>query len=404
MNTLGKGQQGRSNYQIFLFIFPKEVLLNICKYESCGKEFEGPKNRKFCSDKCREKGRRKVECCCLNCNVVFYRRKSNRENKFCGKKCQIEFKYNKKNLKISICAICGNEFYKKHKNHVCCSVKCSYINSKKTEQYEYTCENCGIFFYTHYKKKGKHYFCSHKCSELFSVKRKTNICKICGREFENIMHEKRITCSAECKAKYQSITFVGKNSNTYKHEISDEERHVKCKKCGKTFYCKPRGKLKKKPIFCSKKCAMSNSIKSLTKPHAKVCDILLRKEIEFEIEYRIDRYFMDIFIPNNKIIEVMGTYWHCDIRNYGAPKNDKQEKNILKDRIKKTIVLEKTGVNILYLWEEDINKNPGLCEMIIDKYMENDGILQNYHSINYCVKEDGVLNLNENVLVPFFEI
>ena len=60
-----------------------------------------------------------------------------------------------------------------------------------------------------------------------------------------------------------------------------------------------------------------------------------------------------------------------------------QQRTILKDKQKKTYILNHNNINILYLWETDINKNPELCELLILEYIKNHGHLEHYHSFNW---------------------
>ncbi|MFA6325363.1 MAG: DUF2116 family Zn-ribbon domain-containing protein [Candidatus Paceibacterota bacterium] len=373
----------------------------------CGKEVN--KNRKYCSEKCRANYRKsQSKLICANCGKeVFKLKKKSVKHIFCNHKCQIEFRYKEENLKKDICIICGNEFYKKNSKHVVCSKKCSdrLQKEKKESIYrEYTCDNCGKVFSVNYVKKGKHVFCDHKCSIDYASKegRDNRKCVVCGKDFSCIKHEKTKTCSKECRDKYRSITFVGENSLTYKHDIPRSERYTFCKRCGKEFSTPPRGKGKKSQ-YCSRKCAKISMPNTLTKPHIKICDMLLKNNIEYEIEYEVDKYALDISVLNNSyFIEVMGAFWHTDVRNYDSPKWNKQIHIIEKDRRKKETVFLKTGINILYIWEDDINKNPVLCEELILEYINKNGNLKNYHSMNYSV-ENGKLQLNQNLLFPFFE-
>jgi len=353
--------------------------------------------------------RKIYEYVCDFCGKKSYskHKKSNSKNHFCSKTCELYFRYKEKNLELAKCIICNKYFYKKFKTHLTCSKECKDINSKNirdSKRYDYVCDMCDKDFEVNYKKKGKNVFCSHECSVVFNSKNHREIrnCIICGKEFESLKHENKKTCSFECMGKHRSITFVGKDSPTYNHDITDEERYINCAGCGEIFYSQPRGNIKNKQKYCSRRCALVNMITTLTIPHAKVCDILLENVINFEIEYPIGKYSLDVFITDKLAIEVMGAYWHCDIRNYEKPKNEKQEKNILKDKLKKEFIFKEIGCNVLYLWEDDINKNSILCENIINKYVENNGVLNNYHSINYNY-ENNVLNLNDNILVPFFE-
>ena len=64
----------------------------------------------------------------------------------------------------------------------------------------------------------------------------------------------------------------------------------------------------------------------------------------------------------------MGNYWHVHPLRYNENKyliNEKQFGWIKKDKSKHTYIKNHTGIEILYLWETDIIKNPELWEQLI---------------------------------------
>jgi hypothetical protein len=104
------------------------------------------------------------------------------------------------------------------------------------------------------------------------------------------------------------------------------------------------------------------------------------------------------------MIEVMGDYWHAHPSKYNINNLTKQQKKSIKqDKSKHTYVKKYENVEILYLWEKDINENINLCWMLIQKYIKNNGFLDNYHSFNYHLCQD-ILVLNDILLTPFQEI
>lgn len=166
----------------------------------------------------------------------------------------------------------------------------------------------------------------------------------------------------------------------------------------KEFECKKHDKL----VFCSKACQICGMNKSPTKPHIKILEIIENLKLSFDIEKPIKRYSIDIFLSNQKIgIEIMGGYWHCDSRIYSFPKYKMQENGIKKDK-KKNEYLKNNNIPILYLWELDINKHLDVCNNLIINFIENCGILDNYHSMNYSMNNNSLI-LNKELLVPYFE-
>jgi G:T-mismatch repair DNA endonuclease (very short patch repair protein) len=354
----------------------------------------------------RERDKKKL-LICTNCNNEYVGTTNKRsKNNFCSKSCGTSYRHRTASI-IEKCVVCESEFAKKHRLHVTCSEECLKEYSKKQKearQFNYICEQCDKTFVVNYPKKGNHVFCSKKCNRNYrhehSIKEKN--CKYCGKSFTLLNHDNFEFCSRECINNYRSKTYVGENSPTYNHDIPKEERVAICQNCKKEFLI-PSFHKGAKAKFCSKRCAMIGMLDTLTKPHVKTCDILLDSNIsEFIVEYKIDRYWVDIFIDKfNLAIEVMGAYWHCDNRLYKKPKNDKQERNIEKDRRKKKTIEKEIGSKILYLWEEDINKRPDVCKNLILKYVESNGKLDNYHSMNYIL--DGEFKLSNHILIPYFE-
>ena len=103
------------------------------------------------------------------------------------------------------------------------------------------------------------------------------------------------------------------------------------------------------------------------------------------------------------MIEVQGDFWHCDNRNFKEIKYLIQAENIKNDKSKKTYIYNKYNINILYLWEEDIENNLELCKQLILEYINNKGILSNYHSFNYNIISNNKLCINKDIMIPYME-
>ena len=58
-------------------------------------------------------------------------------------------------------------------------------------------------------------------------------------------------------------------------------------------------------------------------------------------------------------------------------------------------------IEILYLWEEDLNIRPDLCRKLILLYIQNKGKLDNYHSMNYHMDEKCDVALNKDIIIPY---
>lgn len=121
---------------------------------------------------------------------------------------------------------------------------------------------------------------------------------------------------------------------------------------------------------------------ALTKPQKIVNDMLLRLNILYVNEHRIGNYLIDNYLSDwNLMIEVQGNFYHCNpCMNL---KNTRKDKIIEKDKNKNRYVKKVSGVNILYLWEEDLLNRYDMCFNLIKDYVTNRGVLKNYHSYNF---------------------
>jgi G:T-mismatch repair DNA endonuclease (very short patch repair protein) len=178
-------------------------------------------------------------------------------------------------------------------------------------------------------------------------------------------------------------------------------RIKECEICGKKIYGTPKEFEKKR--YCSFACKIAGMNKTMTNPHRIICDLLNKSNIYYDTEYPLDRYLLDIFLSQNNLgIEIMGTFWHCDIRFFDSNIDNKYQLNSFKRDNKKNKISKEKNISILYLWEYDIENEIDICEKLIYRFIENNGMLDNYHSMNYRIQNMD-LKLNEHILVPYFE-
>jgi|GEM_PF-2116516 len=430
---------------------------SICEF--CNNIFESNDKRyKYCSDKCKYYNNNKTYIC-INCNNEFDVHKSRNTPKFCGIKCRKEYGLIKK-----ICRECGNDFKTSKKlNHGYCSNECRIARASTPYNCDYCgmefiapskklrdnksgvfcSQECsqkgrtkGIYVKCEYCSKdvykmqsdiidAKYYYCNIECRAKHQSDKGSImlICKYCKKEYKSKKSKKDISlyCSKECMDKYRSEFYVGENNPKY------NQKKVNCSECGEEFTVKASKLLKQDRFYCSKDCqikyihnpinitekqingrkiflekAITNIKNTLTTPHIAINSILDNENINYKNEKHIKYYSLDIHIIDyNLAIEVNGDFWHCNPIKYIEPKYKQQNKVIRSDKAKHTYVKNKYRYEILYLWENDINKNKDMCKMLILHYIKNKGIIDNYHSFNYSINLNNELILNENIIVPF---
>ena len=149
----------------------------------------------------------------------------------------------------------------------------------------------------------------------------------------------------------------------------------------------------------------SFQIGTYTKPQQITNKLLESLSIDFINEKIFKYYSVDNYLTKyNLIIEVMGDFWHSnpimfDIENLYQV----QSNRIIKDKNKMNYIFNHYGIHILYLWQHDLYENPNLCKELILKYVNQNGILDNYNSFNYCFNEDTNIELKEKIILPYFE-
>lgn len=336
------------------------------------------------------------------------------------------------------CYVCGKDYligtstYNKlmsgKQKTSCCSRECS--NKLKLNGKELPCEYCGekVYFTQSRIDKTEHHFCSLDCEMKYRSKsvREVKKCEICNKEFIALKRMNQRFCSIECQGKWQS-TIVGELNSRYKRISTN------CSWCNKEIKVKPYKMKENQNHFCDKKCCRQwfdnvyyqtdewkNSvrerfIKTLlnnekrnkeylnTTPQLKVNEFLNELNIKYTREYIVKYYAIDNYLDDyNLMIEVNGDYWHGNPMKYNNKINKIQATSIRSDKAKHTYITKYYDVKILYLWETDINKNPILCKKLIEKYVSNKGILSNYNSFNYELR-DNKLFLKDEIIKSYQE-
>ena len=239
------------------------------------------------------------------------------------------------------------------------------------------CEYCGkeIEKFVSVYLKNKHTFCSHDCywnykkevepkgSEHPSYNRIVTNCTNCGKEIKitpfdynktNQYGDNHNFCSQQCYWDYRRKYYIGDKSSRIGSTVSEEQ-------------------LEKMMVGLAKWCKDDKRLNSNIQ--LKVNSILDKNNIKYEREYLVKYYSVDNYLTDlNLMIEVMGDYWHGSPLKYNAQTtnlNKTQQKDIQYDKQKHTYVKRYREIEILYLWEKDIDEHIELCEKLILEYIKN---------------------------------
>lgn len=276
------------------------------------------------------------------------------------------------------------------------------INNQKIKV-KVCCKECGkemIVRPSQYKKQ-KYFHCDEHINHRPSGKdspfynRIDVQCTNCGKLYSVVPYDHKKTnrfgdnhnfCCQKCYWEYRSKYYVDDKHSMFGTHQSEENKQ-------------------RQSELITKMIADGIMPQTMTKPHKKINDLLASYNIDFENEYPEKYHSIDIYLSEyNLMIEIMGNYWHAHPLKYNINKlTDQQKKSIKQDKSKHTYVKKYESIEILYLWEKDINENIDLCWSLIRSYIENCGVLKNYHSFNYHMQED-TLMLNDILVVPFQEI
>lgn len=276
------------------------------------------------------------------------------------------------------------------------------VNNKKIKVRVY-CKECGkelIVRPSQYKKQ-KYFHCDehikHKPSGKNSpfYKQIEVHCTNCGNLYSVIPYDYNKSnrfgdnhnfCCQQCYWEYRSKYYIDDKHSMFGTHPSDEQK-------------------RKQSELITRMIANGDMPQTMTKPHKKINDLLKSHKICFENEHPKKYHSIDIFLSDyNLMIEIMGNYWHAHPLKYNINQLTKQQqKSIKQDKSKRTYVKKYDNVEILYLWEKDINENIDLCWLLIQKYIENNGVLDNYNSFNYHLDRNTLI-LNDILVTPFQEI
>lgn len=283
------------------------------------------------------------------------------------------YKLNLKNIRAKVksnCKYCGKEIedflsvYLKTKDPYC-SLECYWKDktnkmghgedSQFYHRIETTCTNCG-----------------KKIKVIPSDYNKTNK-----------LGDNHNFCSHQCYWEYRSKYYIDEKASMYNYKYSDEQKE------------ESRIRMLNR---------MKNDNRLETSIQIIIDNLLYNHQINFEREKVFDYYSVDNYLCDfNGIIEVMGDYWHTSPLIYNENNrsiNEMQQKQIHRDKIKYSYIMNHYKIPILYLWETDIRQNPAMCLELIKRYAQNNRALENYHSFNWRL-ENNNLSIKKHIIVPY---
>lgn len=216
-------------------------------------------------------------------------------------------------------------------------------------------------------------------------------------------------------------------NSRYLHNVNHS---AKCQWCGKIFQTTGYKARMNLAIFCSKECRREwyakvwsqtdewrekskiRAVKILSdglisKTNSGIQTVINNILNELGVPYDVEKPFVYFSVDNylktyDLVIENMGTYWHCDHRKYDKIVYETQVKTIKHDKAKRTFLKNNFKIKPLYLWETDINCSPSLCKGLIKEYIKNKGMLKDYNSFNYKLKNN-IITLKNNIEIPFMD-
>jgi very-short-patch-repair endonuclease len=120
---------------------------------------------------------------------------------------------------------------------------------------------------------------------------------------------------------------------------------------------------------------------SNTVPEKKIKDFLILNNLienkdyihQYYVKEISNKYLADFYIPKIKtIIEVDGDYYHANDRSVNKELNDRQKKQVNKDKIR-TIEMRNSGFIVLRFWEHNIKNNFNLIQTNLLKLLSIGG-------------------------------
>ena len=175
-------------------------------------------------------------------------------------------------------------------------------------------------------------------------------CILCSNKFRKKRKEKELGHKLKSRPKFYSIAELSRLKTLYLSGISYFDLEKK-------FKFRTRHALESKLSEMGIATRRKYMLKRETNIEITVKQWLKDQNQKFKSQQIISQMVVD-FCKENIVIEVLGSFWHCDKKLYpiGA-KYPLQKLNIIRDKKRKNI-LNKLGYSIIYIWEYDIEHFP----------------------------------------------
>ncbi|HFU2857305.1 TPA: hypothetical protein ACGQ50_000845 [Enterobacter cloacae] len=245
----------------------------------------------------------------------------------------------------------------------------------KTER---NCPNCGIVYEadTVRLKHGRQTTCSRACSYALRAKNLENnielLCPVCGKNFKRTPTQIKAKhgnsfCSATCHYTGRSLGLSGRICEL-PYVITEEGRKAHVQGAEKTrqirlardnYKCSETTKRKLSESTAA--VIASGKLKQVSGLEDKVAELLTFFGVDFKRQVLCTdpaTCVFDFLIGENIVLEVNGTFWHCDPRFYpSGAVSPAQVRNLQRYAIKTRIIADK-GFKLLEIWEHDFKESP----------------------------------------------
>lgn len=136
--------------------------------------------------------------------------------------------------------------------------------------------------------------------------------------------------------------------------------------CSASCSSKSRKKNRAKTIAKKRKLGIYKKLPhpTISKLQKNVSKILSKYGLKHQTQFQLGKYYFDMIIGNNILLEVQGDYWHANPSKYQynsiityPGKKKKAANTVWKRDLKKKLAATKRGYKVIYLWQQQIHSN-----------------------------------------------